>query len=198
MNKFRVLLVLLLCSTVTLQGCSVSQFSAVLNEVEPAIVTILQIVALVKGTTADLSPATKVGGDIANIEKIYGDWQTASAAAKPGIEAQLNVLFDTLNNDLAPIFSIAQVNNTNVQAKVTAFIALIQTAVNIAEAVIPATAKRFGTNAPVKMDAETLVKSWNNILVAKTGNAMVDNYTPHHKLHYHGLFVRTITVGHAQ
>jgi hypothetical protein len=186
----------LLCCSMLATACSVSHFEAVLNEVAPAISTIIQIVAIVKGIPANTAIATKIGADVAALNKFYTDYEAASASGKAGIESDINNGFTVLNSDLSTVFAVAQVSDPNTQAKVSALISLVETAVGIAEAAIPGTVAKL-TKAPANLTASALVNSFNKILVAKTGNVTVDAFTPHHKLHVHGEFVRTITLGRA-
>lgn len=179
-------------------GCSQAQFIAVLNEVGPAVTDILEIVALVRGTPADTSLATKISGDVSDVETLYTSYQAASAASKPGIEADINNGFSVLNSDLTQVFQLAKVSDVNTQAKVTALIGLVQTGVTIAESLIPVSAARYKATAPTShLSAADLVTSYNHILVAKTGNKVVDAYTPKHKLHFHTEAVRVLSLGHA-
>ena len=192
----KAVLAVALCMSLVVVGCNVSQFEAVLNEVGPAVSTIIQIVALVRGTPADTTIASKVSADVASIESIYNDWTIASAQAKPGLEGQIDAGFVTLNSDLNQVFSVAQVSDQNTQAKVTALVGLIETAVHIAEAAIPTPTGRLMAKNPPSMSANQLVDSYNKILVAKTGNKSVDAFTPKHKLHKnHSTIFHVVTLG---
>ena len=55
---------LVILPTAGVTGCNASQFETVLNEVGPAIGTILQIIALVRGGTANPSLSPKVSADL--------------------------------------------------------------------------------------------------------------------------------------
>ncbi|MGH9727504.1 MAG: hypothetical protein ACRD4V_02795 [Candidatus Acidiferrales bacterium] len=189
---------LVLLPTVGLTGCNASQFETVLNEVGPAIGTILQIIAIVKGGAANLSLSSKVGADVAGIEKLYADFEAANSASKGAIKAEINAGFTTLNADLGTVFAIAQVSDKNTQAKITALIGLVQSAIAIAEAAMPSSSPSAAVVTPLSLDANSLVSSFNKILVAKTGNPAVDRATPHMKLHIHGGFVRMASMGFAQ
>lgn len=182
-------------------GCNASQFEAVLNEIGPAISTILQIVALVQGGAANTALPAKVSADVAALEKLYADFEAANSTSKGSIEAEIQAGFTTLNADLSSVFSVAQVSDKNTQAKITALIGLVESAVQIAEAAIPtptpATLAAVRV-APVKLDAESFVSSFNKILTAKTGNQEVDEKTPHLRIHHHGMFLRVVSFGAAQ
>lgn len=202
MNTFKSVKMAGLCAVLSLamiaQGCafSVSQFEAVLQEVGPAVLTVLQIVALVKGGTANTALPAKIDSDVAGLEKLYTDWQAADATSKAGVEAQINTSFAVLTADLGTVFSIAQVSDVRTQEKISALLGLIQSAVQIAEAAIPNPATKAGK--PLALTASGLADSYDKILVAKTGNAAVDAYTPTRKIHNHGKFLRTLTLGVAK
>jgi hypothetical protein len=182
-KKFLATLLIGTLATVSLlTACSVSQFEAVLNEIGPAVSTIIQIIAIVKGTPANLAPATKISADTAAIEKFYNDYQTASATSQPGIRADIQNSFTVLNADLTTVFAVAQVSNTNTQAKITALIGLVESAVNIAEAAVPGTAAAAKATPAQVLTAKTLKSSFNSVLKAKTGDAAVDAFTAKHKL----------------
>lgn len=191
---FKPALALILC--ISMVGCtwSQSEFITVLNEVAPAVQTIIEIVALVKGTPASTSISTKIGADTAALEKLYSDFQKAQPADKSSVEGEINAAFLTLQADLSAVFAVAQVSDANTQAKVSALISLIQTAVNIAEAAIPS--NKVSVSAD-KMTAGDLVDSYNKVLVAKTGNKAVDQFTPKHQIHIHSSVVRHLSLGFA-
>jgi hypothetical protein len=182
------LLVPALAISLTMTACNMSQFEAVLNEIGPAIATILQIIAIVKGTPANTTLASKVSADVAGVEKLYNDFESADAASAPGIRADLQAGFTTLNGDISTIFNIAQVSDPNTQAKITALINLTETAVQIAEAAVPpapgpAPAKvSAAKTAAIYMSAKQLKSSFNSILVARTGNSQLDAWTAKHKI----------------
>lgn len=190
-----VLLALVLCLSITITACSVSQFDAVLNEIGPAITTILEIVAIIKGVPANTSLPAKVAADVTAIENLDNSLNSALASAQPGIEGDIHAGFSVLNADLNSVFTLAQVSDPSTQAKITALVSLAQTAVGIAEAAIPNPASKFTASAPQHMTASYMIKTWNRILVTKTGNPAVDTYTKKHKLHNHTWIVRTASFG---
>lgn len=183
--------------TVTMSGCSAAQFIQVLNEVGPAVGVILQIVALSKGTTANLALQTKVDADTAALNKLYEDFESSATANKGSVDAEINGAFSTLQNDLSQVFVLAQVSNPNTQNKLTSLVGLIQGLVQIAEAAVPSTAPAALAKAPA-VSADQFIKTWNKTLTAKTGDAKVDAFTASHQYHRHNAFVRMLTFGKAQ
>jgi hypothetical protein len=196
--------VLFLCaalpfSMIPMAGCTpqqVAQFEQVLGQVAPAVATVLQIVALFSAKTDTSTLPAKISADVAGIEKLYSDYEAAAASAKGSIEAEVNAAFAVLQSDLSTVFALAQVSDKNTQAKLTAFVGLISSAVQIAEGFIVPAVPAASAVAPLKLNPSSLVDSWNKILVAKTGNAKVDSYTHSHgHLHLHSKFVRVISFG---
>lgn len=198
------ILAVVLSLALSIQGCSFSvpQFEAVLNEIGPAVLTILEIVSIFKGTPVNSALPSKINADVAGLEKLYSDFQAAQAAAKPGIQGDIASGFDVLNADLGTAFSIAQVSDPNTEAKITALIGLVQTGVGIAEAIVPAPSPAPVTAKAVvstPLSASAIADSWNKILTAKTGNVKVDAYTKTaHRIHVHNVFTRTTTLGIAK
>jgi hypothetical protein len=201
MKLSKIALAVTLSFTMLVAGCSVSQFDAVLNEIAPAISTVLQIIAISRGTTADLTVATKVAKDVTTLETLYNDYQSVSSTSKPGVESQINAGFTVLNQDISSVLAVAQVNDPATQQKIEALITLVQTGVGIAEAAIPSnslTAQTARFRAK-KLNASDLADSYNKILVAKTGTKKVDDFTAKaHKIHVHNEFERLATFGKAK
>ncbi|HZP33952.1 MAG TPA: hypothetical protein VFB23_11390 [Candidatus Acidoferrales bacterium] len=184
--------------TVATSGClSASQFEQVLNEVAPAVSTILQIVAIFTGQPVNTAVPEKIKADVAGLEQLYSDYQAAQPATKTGIAADINADFGVLSQDLTTVFSIAQVNDPKTQQKITQLIGFIQDGVQLAEAAIPQSSGRVGAK-PVKLTPGDLVDSFDKVLVAKTGNKPVDDFTAKHQLHLHSKFVRVVTFGRAK
>lgn len=190
----KAVLAVLLSFTVLVAGCSVSQFEAVLNEIGPAVSTVIQIIAISKGTPADLTPVVKIATDVKTLETLYSDYQSVSAATQPTVAGHINSAFTVLNGDLASIFSATQVSDPQTQAKITALVALIQTGVNIAEAAVPSANAKLQLKGS-HLTASDLADSFDKVLTAKTGHPEIDNFTSKHQIHEHGKFLRTITVG---
>lgn len=182
--------------TVPMSGCSSTTFLTDLNLITPAVLNVLQIVALFEGVAVNSSLEAKVTGDVAAISKLYTDYQAAVGSDKQTIAADITAAFSVLNTDLATVYTVAQVKDPVTQAKIAALIGLIETAVQIAEAFItPPTATR---SSAASLTASQLVDSYNKILTAKTGNSKVDAYTSKHELHIHGTVVRHLTFGVAK
>lgn len=176
LSKFAILGVLV--ASLSLAGCSTAQFDAFLNVIGPAVSDIIQIIAIVKGTPADLTPVAKIDADVAAVEKLYSDFQAAGTSAQPGVQAAINAGFTTLNADLGQVFSLAQVSNPASQAKITALVSLVETGVQLAEGVV----NTKGPHVSETFTAKQLKSSFNQVLTAKTGNSAVDAFTAKHKI----------------
>lgn len=195
-NLSKSLIVFMLC--VSMVGCSANQFVTVLNEVAPAVLNILEIVAIFKGVPVDPNIPNRIQTDVTLLEKLYTDYQTATGTSQAGIRNEINAAFSVLNSDIASVLTIAQVSDKNTQLKVTALVGLVQTAVLIAEAAIPSPASAAQAVTPISLNASGFVDSYNKILTAKTGNSAVDKYTSSHKIHIHSKLVRAVTLGQAK
>jgi hypothetical protein len=187
---------LVMCMSVGLVGCSVSQFDTYLNAIVPAVVDILDIVAAFQGkvlpTNQDALPA-KISADVAAVENIEATYQSAAASAKPGLLGEVNAAFTTLNSDLSSVEQLAQISDPKTQAQVQVLIGLVESGVQLAEGLVS-----VSPNAP-KLTPGELVDSFNKTLDAKTGNAKVDAIRGKlHRVHAHSKLVRLVTFGRAK
>lgn len=201
MKALKFLAVPVLAFTLLLSGCSftTSDFNQILNEVAPAVATVLQIIALVEGTPANAALPPKIAADVAAIEQLHTDFQNSADANKGSIVAELNGAFSTLQNDLKTVFQIASVKDTATQIKITALLQLINSAVQITENAIPGLnvtpVVKVTYSSKVSFTPSEFVDSYNKLLVAKTGIARVDAYTPTRKLHLHSKAARVLSLG---
>lgn len=197
LNKLGILFLasVLTVATIPLAGCSSSQFIADLNLISPAVLNVLEIVALFQGSQVDQTIPAKINADVAAITKLYTDFQAASGANKGNIQKEITAEFAVLNSDLSSVFTLAHVSNPNTQSKITALLGLIETSVTLAEDFItpPATT---ATNS-YKLTDNQLIDSYNKVLVARTGIKPVDDYTAKHEIHKHNFLVRHMTFGMA-
>lgn len=189
--------------TFGLAGCSVSQFNTYLNAVVPALVDVLDIIAVFKGqaipTNQSALPA-KIAADVAAVESIEATYQSAAAANKPTLEGEINAAFTTLNTDIGQVEQLAQISDPKTQAQVQVLIGLVESGVQLAEGLVPATASANANNTDAsKLTPNELVDSFNKTLSAKTGNVKVDAIRPKlHRVHAHSLMVRVLSFGKAK
>lgn len=197
----RSLLAIILVLTMFCSSCStawVTTLDSILAAAAPALVNILQIVAIAKGAPLNAQLAAKVNGDAATIKSLAADFSTASAAAAPQVCAQLNAALQTYSADQSQILALAQVGDVNTQTKITLLAGLVSGTVQAILAVIPQcqaapVALKATATPPLKLSA--FVADYNAILTAKTGNAAVDKMTPKLKIHQHSKAVRVLTLG---
>lgn len=192
------LIALILAATMITAGCStawVSTLDAILAAAAPALVDILQIIAISKGTPLNEQLASKINADAAAVKSLAADFSTASAAAGPGICVQLNIALNTYSADQQQVLALAQVSDPATQTKITLLSNLVVGTVAAITAVIPACQATTAKLAEPPLKLKTFVNDYNAILTAKTGNPTLDAATKKLKLHNHSKFVRYATAG---
>lgn len=178
----------------------VSALDSILAAAAPALVNILQIVAVANGQPMNSNLAAKINGDAAAIKTLAGDFAKASSGSAPGVCQQLQAAVGAYQADQAFVLQVAQVSDANTQTKITLLADLIAGTVQAITAVIPS----CQANAQASLKAlppysiSSFTDHYNSILVAPTGNAVVDAATPTLKLHRHSKFVRAVTFGRLQ
>jgi hypothetical protein len=193
---------LVLCSMFA-YGCStawVTTLDDILVAAAPALINILNIVAIAKGQPVNLALSNKITTDAATVKTLANDFATASAAAAPTACAQLQSAINVYSADQTQVMSLAQVSDPATETKIETLSALVSGTVVAITAVIPncqqaAQFKAALEKSAVPLPLKTFVKSYNNILTTKTGNQAVDGYTKSHGVHVHSKFVRVITLG---
>lgn len=206
----KALLAVLLAFSMTFTGCStawVTTLDSILAAAAPALVNILQIVALSTGKPMNSQLATKIDGDAAAVKQDAADFANASAAAAPGACSQLQAALDVYEQDLPSVLAVAQVSNPATQNKIATISALVVGVFSSIAPLIPncqapsaaiLTARARLTTAAPPLALKNFVSSYNTVLVEKTGDASVDAATPNMKLHYHSKAVRVLTLGIAK
>ena len=192
------LLAVILAISMTFVGCSaawVSTFDSILAAAAPALINILQIIAIANGSPFNANLAAKVNGDAATLKSLASDFANASSATAPQVCAQLNAEIGVYNQDLNQILALAQVKDPATQTKIALLSSLVSGTVAAITAVVPqcqtANAHAFKATPPLKV--ANFIDDYNAILVAKTGNAAVDAKTPKMKLAKHGKLVHILT-----
>jgi hypothetical protein len=176
----------------------VSTLDSILAAAAPALINILQIVAVANGQPVNLNLAAKINADAAIIKTLAGDFAKASSGPAPGVCQQLQAAVGVYQADQQLVLQIAQVGDSNTQTKITLLADLVAGTVNAIMAVIPscqnAAVTRNMKTAP-SYNVSTFADHYNSILLAATGNAAVDAATPKLKLHRHSKLVRAVTFG---
>ena len=199
----RKVLAILLSLAMFCTACSsawVSTLDSILAAAAPALVNILQIVAVANGQPMNSILAAKINGDATAIKTLAGDFAKASSGSAPGVCQQLEAAVGAYQADQALVLQVAQVSDANTQTKITLLANLIAGTVQAITAVIPSC--QANAHAAVKAlppySVSSFADHYNSILVAPTGNTAVDAATPTLKLHRHSKFVRAVTFGRLQ
>jgi hypothetical protein len=176
----------------------VSTLDSILAAAAPALINILQIVAVANGQPVNANLAAKINADASIIKTLAGDFVKASSGSAPGVCQQLQAAVGVYQADQQLVLQIAQVGDSNTQTKITLLAGLVAGTVNAIMAVIPscqnAAVTRNMKTAP-SYDVSTFSDHYNSILLAPTGNAAVDAATPKLQLHRYSKLVRVVTFG---
>jgi len=176
----------------------VATLDSILAAAAPALINILQIVAVANGQPVNANLAAKISADATIIKALAGDFAKASSGSAPAVCQQLQAAVSIYQADQHLVLQIAQVGDANTQTKITLLADLVAGTVNAILAVIPscqnAAVARNMKTAP-SYSVSTFADHYNSVLLAPTGNAAVDAATPKLKLHQHSKLVRAVTFG---
>ncbi|HSZ61015.1 MAG TPA: hypothetical protein VK828_04425 [Terriglobales bacterium] len=200
----KIILLLTFCVAVLLTGCSaawISTVDSILAVAAPALIDILQIVAVANDQPLNRGLAAKINTDASAIKLLAGDFAKASSASSSGICQQLETAISTYQADQQLVLQVAQVSDTNTQTKITLLADLVAGTVQAIMAVIPScqnapSAHDHKGQPPLKL--RDFVTEYNAILKSKTGNTAVDAITPKLAIHQHSKIERAITFGRLQ
>lgn len=199
--KFKLIaFALSLCMLTT--GCSlawVGTLEGYLKISAPAIIQILELVALAKGTTVNSSVIAKINGDAAALQSLAVSIDKAGQQNIPSSCAAFNVGLQTFISDLPTLESIGQVSNPTRQAQIQDALLLAQGVVGDIETPIAACQAQSPVKASFTLAvASTRVKSPSDFV--SQYNKVMDraSETKSLKIHLHGAAVRTLTLGLAQ
>lgn len=194
-------LILVLSLAMSCTACStawVSTLDSILAAAAPALINILQIVAVANGQPVNANLAAKINADATIIKTLASDFAKASSGSTPGVCQQLQAAVSVYQTDQQLVLQIAQVGDSNTQTKIALLADLVAGTVNAITAVIPscqnAAVTRNMKTAP-SYNVSSFADHYNSILLAPTGNAAVDAATPKLKLHQHSKLLRAVTFG---
>jgi hypothetical protein len=197
----KITLVLALSIAMFCTACStawVSTLDTILAAAAPALINILQIVAVANGRPMNGTLAAKINGDAAAIKTLAGDFAKASSQSAPGVCQQLQAAIGAYQTDQQLVLQVAQVSDPNTQTKITLLSNLVAGTVEAITAVIPScnnASSSGGFRTAPPYSASSFAAHYNEILIAPTGNAAVDAATAKLKLHQHSKLARSITFG---
>jgi hypothetical protein len=202
----RKVMVVALSLAIFCTACStawVSTLDSILAAAAPALINILQIVAVANGLPMNSNLAAKINTDATAIETLAADFAQVSSSSAPGLCQQLQAAVSTYQADQQLVLQVAQVSASNTQTEITLLVDLVAGTVNAITAVIPScqnaaqlNAKTFRSAPPYSLS--TFTAHYNSILLSKTGNAAVDAMTSKIKLHRHSKIVRVVSFGRLQ
>jgi hypothetical protein len=176
----------------------VSTLDSILAAAAPALINILQIVAVANGQPVNANLAAKINADATIIKTLAGDFAKASSGSGPGVCQELQAAVGVYQADQELVLQIAQVGDPNTQTKITLLADLVAGTVKAIMAVIPScqnAAVTRNVKTAASYSVSTFADHYNSILLAPTGNAAVDAATPKLKLHQHSTLVRAVTFG---
>jgi hypothetical protein len=174
----------------------VSTLNSILAVAAPALVNILQIVAVANAEPVNGDLAAKINADTTSIKSLAADFAKASSASAPGVCEQLQAAIGVYQSDQGLVLQVAQVKDSNTQTKITLLADLVTSTVEAITAVIPScqnAARGFKALPPYSLS--TFTAHYNSILIAKTGNKAVDASTQQLQLHRHSKIARTASFG---
>ncbi len=192
-------LILPLSLAIFCTACSsawVATLDSILAAAAPALVNILQIVAVANGEPVNSELEAKIDSDAAVIKTLAVDFAKSSSSAAPGVCSQLNAAISDYQSDQTMVFQVAQVKDSHTQTKITLLSSLVAGTVQAVTAVIPSceNAKQEFKAMPA-YSLSTFTTHYNSILVAPTGNKAVDSVTTSLRLHQHSRLARTLGLG---
>jgi hypothetical protein len=200
----KTILVFTLSVAILLTGCSaawISTVDSILAVAAPALIDILQIVAVANNQPLNSNLAAKINTDASAIKLLAGDFAKASSVSSSGICQQLQAAISTYQADQQLVLQVAQVSDTNTQTKITLLADLVAGTIQAITAVIPScqnAASARDVKAQPPLTLRNFVTEYNAILKIKTGNTAVDTLTPKLSIHQHSKIERAITFGRMQ
>jgi hypothetical protein len=197
-------LVVALSLTMFCTACStawVSALDSILATAAPALINILQIVAVANGQPVNGDLEAKINADASVIKTLAANYASASSGSAPGVCQELQAAVAAYQTDQQLVLEVAQVSDSNTQTKITLLADLVAGTVNAITAAIPS-CQNAAASRSIKVSpsyrVSTFADQYNSILLAKTGNPVVDAETVKLKLHRHSKLVRAMTFGRLQ
>ncbi len=226
----RIGLIGILCMTLIWSACStdwIGQAEQIVAVLIPAASNVVALVAVVAGkdvSAADLqiiqNAGTQAGADLQLIQSLINAYQSADAAAKPGILSQIQTAIGAVQGNLKGLLTAVHIKDAATQAKVTAIVGLVLSEVQSLAAIVPlvsgpaqATALsaadsrgrlspqsaspslQISSQTKAPLSANEFVRSYNSTLTARTGNPGLDRVTGGLQIHLHNKVERVASGG---
>ena len=198
--SLKVTLAVTLVCAMLCTACStawVASLDAILAAAAPALINILQIVAVAQGQPVNSTLAAKINVDATAIETLAADYAKVSSGSAQGVCHQLQAAISVYQSDQELVLQAAQVSDVNTQTKIALLTDLVASTLNAITAVIPAcqNAALAQRRAETTFGISGFATRYNSILLDKTGNAGVDALTPQLKLRQHSKVLQIVTFG---
>ncbi len=198
MRKALVVLLSLALFCIACSTAWVSELDSILAAAAPALINILQIVAVANGQPVNSILEAKINSDATDIETLAADFTKATAASAPGICEELQAAISAYQADQQLVLQVAQVSDPSTQTKITQLADLVVGTVGAITAVVPpcqGSASSQGVKTKNLYSISDFEANYNRILLAPTGNTAVDAATRRLKLRQHTKIVRWLTFG---
>jgi hypothetical protein len=143
-------------------GCTsnwVSEATNIINLLVPAIEAVLGILAAVGVsaglTTSVVADVTKWANEATNtlttvVKPLIDQYNTAEAAAQPGILTEIQTALNVISNNLASILPAIHVTNADTQAKITAVVTAVADEISALIGLIPAISGKVTSHEELK------------------------------------------------
>ena len=122
------ILVVALCFAMFCTACStawVATLDSILAAAAPALVNILQIVAVANGKPLNSNLAAKINADATAIKTLAADFAKVSSGSAPGVCQQLQAAVSAYQADQQLVLQVAQVSDSNTQTKIMLLTGLV-------------------------------------------------------------------------
>lgn len=195
-------------------GTWIAEFDKYLATLTPAIINIIEIIAIAQGAAPNAGLIAKIEADAAALKQIAQDYASASTSDQPGILPKLNTVFNVFQADAQLVFQLLPTNIPPVeQATILGLISLVQVTINLISMLIPMTSalredvmRKVSTGnfviqgQQVPSSNSDFMAKYNAKLNAGTNGQFKQFDTELRKkhLHYHNWFLRAITAGVAK
>lgn len=206
---------LALCGTLIWTSCStvwVTEAEQIVAALIPALENLVTLAATLQGR--DISPddlrtiqsaGAQAGTDLQLMESLMAQYEKADTALQPGLLNQIQVAMSAVQTILNGLLPALHIKDAATQAKITAVIGILLSETQSVAAMVPL--MHSGSSSAIKsmaakqirrqppLTAGNFVSSYNAAMMAKTGNAALDQATPGMQIHLHGKLARWASAG---
>jgi hypothetical protein len=210
-------LVLVLCITIGLAGCStdwIGEAEQIVAAMIPAAANLLTLVVALEGKTVSATDleiiqkaGTEAGADLQLIQSLIAAYGKADAATKPSILNQIENATRAGQGSLAGLGPALHIKDAATQAKITAVVGILLSEMQSLAAVMPlvkgnspalAAMNAAEVRRKAPLPAGEFVSSFNATMSARTGNSDIDRVTGGLRVRKHGVVARVASMGIAR